>query len=239
MSSTLDSTGWPYEDGGSHSRTLGERRGAAPGPSFLAAPFSGRTWRETLQGLLNLPVGVFTFSYVTIMISFGAATALTFLGLPVLAVAMVSCRGFAAMERARAAALLGVRVPAPERLRPRRPGVSAWIRAALADKAGWRGALYSLLLLPVGIVSFTVTVTLWSVALPCASYPLWQWVLPRYGHEPGIELYENNGHTHYLSTVPEIAGVCALGLVLVFLTPQVLRGLAGVQRAMVRGLLSR
>ncbi|MHA6760681.1 sensor domain-containing protein [Streptacidiphilus sp. PAMC 29251] len=54
---------------------------------------------------------------------------------------------------------------------------------------------------------------------------------------PGLQLYENNGHTVYLSSVPQIAGVCAAGLLVMFLTPWAVRGLAAVQRAMVRGLL--
>ncbi|MBC3843810.1 hypothetical protein GXW82_37155 [Streptacidiphilus sp. 4-A2] len=45
-------------------------------------------------------------------------------------------------------------------------------------------------------------------------------------------------HTHYLSSVPDIAAVCGLGVLLLFLTPQVLRGLANLHRAMIRGLLS-
>lgn len=240
MTSTLDSAGWQYEDD-SHGR-LRERpdhRGEAPGPGFLASPFAAGTWRETLQAVLNLPVGIVAFSYVVIMLAFGLGTVVTFIGLPVLAAAVVSSRGFAAMERARAAALLGLDVPAPAPLRAARPGLNGWVSAALKDGAGWRGVLYSLLMLPLGIVSFTAAVALWCVAIPCASYPLWQWVFPTYVHRPGIQLYDNNNHTHYLSTVPEIAGVCALGLVVMFITPQVLRGLADVQRAMVRGLLSR
>ncbi|MBC3843812.1 hypothetical protein GXW82_37165 [Streptacidiphilus sp. 4-A2] len=49
MSDTLDSAGWPHEqDGLGHG--VAERRGSGPRPGFLASPFSGRTWRESLQG---------------------------------------------------------------------------------------------------------------------------------------------------------------------------------------------
>ena len=238
MSSTLDSAGWPYDDDRGRAPSLRERRGEAPGPGFLAAPFAGRTWGEALQGVLNLPVGIVTFVYTVTLLSFGVGTVITFLGLPVLAATLAGCRGFAGMERARAAALLGLRVPAPAPPRLRRPGLNGWIGATLKAGAGWRAALYSVLMLPLGIITFTATVVLWSVSITCASYPLWQWVLPTYAHQPGVELYDNNGHTFYLSSVPEIAGVCGLGIVMLFLTPQVLHGLANVQRAMVRGLLS-
>lgn len=246
MSSTVDSMGWPREDDGGYGNGRGyagdgrpAREGSSSRPGFLAAPFSGRTWRETLQAVLNLPVGVVWFSFAVGLLTAGLGTAVTFVGLPILAVTVACCRGFGAMERARASALLDLEVPAPARRRPDRPGLSALMGAALKDGGGWRAALYGVLMLPLGIVSFTVAVTMWTVAISMASYPLWQWVFPTYVHRPGIQLYENNNHTHYLSTVPQIAGCCAVGLLLLFVTPQLLRGLAGVQRVMVRGLLSR
>jgi len=240
MDNGLDSAGWPYEDNADH-RAAAPRapRGGAPRPSFLASPFTSSTWRETLQALLNLPVGVVAFSCVVTLLSFGLGTVATFIGLPVLAATLAGCRWFGAMERARASALLGLDAPAPARPRPTRPGVYGWIGATLRNGAGWRGALYSVLMLPLGIVSFTTAVSLWCVAISCATYPLWQWVYPSLFNQPGIELYDNNNHAHYLSSVPQIAGVCGLGLVLLFVTPQVLRGLADLHRAMVRGLLSR
>ncbi|MBC3843811.1 hypothetical protein GXW82_37160 [Streptacidiphilus sp. 4-A2] len=132
------------------------------------------------------------FGITVVMVSAGVATVPTFVGLPLLAAALIACRGFGAMERARAAALLDLHVPEPEPVRQTRPGLYGRISATLGNGAGWRAALYNLLMLPLGIISFTMTVVLWSVAVSCASYPLWQWVFPRYVHHPGIELYENN-----------------------------------------------
>jgi hypothetical protein len=129
-------------------------------------------------------------------------------------------------------------VTGPARPRPGRPGLMGWVSASLKDGAGWRAALYSVLLLPFGVLSFALAVTLWAVAIGCASYPLWQWVFPTYVHRPGIQLYQAHHVTHYVSGAPEIAGVCVLGAVLLLVTAQVVRGLAQVQRAMVRGLLA-
>lgn len=207
-------------------------------PSFLTAPFSGRTWRESLHLVVNLPVGILTFSFVVPFLAFGLGTVLTFVGLPLLAATVAGARGLGAMERARAAAGLGLEVPAPAPLDPSRPGVMAWVRAVLGSGAGWRSVLYGVLMLPLGIVSFTVTVTFWAAGIGYASYPLWQWVFPRYTDMPGLQLYSDDNHTVYLSSTPAIAGVCAVGLLLLFVAPWLVRGLANVQRAMVRGLLT-
>ena len=212
-------------------------------PGFLAAPFEGRVWRESLHLLVNLPVGIVGFAFAVPMLVLGLGTALTFIGLPVLAAAVLGCRGLGAMERARARATLGLgrsgagakSGPAP--LRPARPGFMAWIGAALKSGASWRSVLYCVLMLPFGVLSFSLTLILWTFGIGYASYPLWQWVFPTYANMPGLQLYQNNGHTVYLSSVPQIAGVCAAGLLVMFLAPWVVRGLAGVQRAMVRSLL--
>ncbi len=211
------------------------RRGRRPG--FLTAPFEGRVWRESLHMLVNLPVGIVAFTYAVTMLTLGVGTVMTFVGLPVLAAALLGCRAFGAMERGRARATLDLDVAGPAPRQPSRPGLMAWIRAVLTSGAGWRSLLYSLLMLPLGIVSFSVTLTLWAAGIGYASYPLWQWVFPHYADMPGLQLYSDNDHTVYLSSVPQIAGVCAAGLVLMFLAPWAVRGLAGIQRAMVRGLL--
>ena len=227
----VDSIGWDVEREG--------RSGSnGSGPGFLAAPFSGRTWRESLQLVLNLPIGVVGFSFVVTMFTLGVGTVVTFLGLPVLAATLAGSRGLAAVERRTAGSLLGLETTAPAPLQRPRPGLLAWVGAEFKNGAGWRGALYNVLMLPFGVLSFSLTVTLWAVALETASYPLWQWVFPTYAHRPGIQLYENNNVTHYVSSVPEMAGFCGIGLVLLFVTPWVVRGLANTQRAMVRGLLA-
>lgn len=249
MSSTARMTGdgrsydYDYDaDGAFHKHSPRERgrRELSPqtSPGFLSAPFSARTWRESLHLVVNLPVAVLTFSYAVTMFAAGVSLVVTFLGMPILAALITGCRAFAAMERARTRGLLKVDVPAPAPLRPVRPGLMAWIGAALKSGAGWRAVLYSVLMLPFAVLSFSLTVTLWVFGIGYGSYPLWQWVFPHYVNVPGLQLYSDNGHTVYLSSVPQIAGVCAAGLLVLFITPWVVRGLANTQRAMARGLLN-
>ena len=242
MSSTARMTAREHSAGAHTARehTAGERRDRSQqsGPGFLSAPFSARTWRESLHLVVNLPVAVLTFSYAVTMFAAGVSLVVTFLGMPVLAALVTGCRAFATLERARTRVMLQVDVPPPAPLRPARPGLMARIGAALKSGAGWRSVLYSVLLLPFAVLSFSLTVTLWAFGIGYASYPLWQWVFPHYTHTPGLQLYSNNGHTVYLSSVPQIAGVCAAGLLVVFITPWVVHGLATIQRAMARGLLN-
>lgn len=200
-------------------------------PAFLAGPFVRKTWAATLDSLLSLPIGIVSFSYVVVMMAFGVGTAITPLGLPVIAAAVAGARGWGRMERTRAVALLGVRIPAPRPMSLPGPGFFGWLKAASTDGPGWRGLLYLFLLLPLGIASFVLAVTFWALAFGYLTYPLWYIFLP-----DGIPMWQPYDP---LDTFGKSFIVAGAGLVLSFLAPWVVRGCAAVRRAMARGLLGR
>ncbi|MEV6803670.1 sensor domain-containing protein [Streptomyces sp. NPDC051132] len=206
-------------------------------PAALRAPFEARGRREFAYVLLSLPVAVVLFSWAVTMIALGAGLLVTFLGVPVLAVALAGCRGIGALERARARALLGLEVAEPEPLRPRKPGPVAWTGALLKSGSSWRQALYALVQFPWAVFSFSVTVTFWSLGWSLLTYPLWRWVFPAYAGEAGIQLYGDAHHAIYLDNPFEITVTALVGLVFTLVTPWLVRALTGVDRLLVRGLL--
>ncbi|MFI5565905.1 sensor histidine kinase [Streptomyces sp. NPDC051740] len=206
-------------------------------PAALRAPVGGRTWRELGYVLLSLPISVLLFTYAITMVSLGAGLLVTFLGVPVLAAALAGCRGFGAVERARARGLLGLKVAEPEPLRMRRQGFMAWIGAVLKSGASWRALLYAVLQLPWAVLSFVVTVTVWSVGWSLLTYPLWFWVFPMYGGQDGIQLYGDEHHRVYLDNPFEVTVTAGVGLLFTLATPWIVRALTMVDRVMVHGLL--
>ncbi len=207
-------------------------------PAVLRAPVEGRTWREFLYLLLSLPMGVLWFVYTVTTLSLGAGLMVTFLGVPVLAACLAGCRGLGVVERARARALLGARVEEPEPVPRARPGFMGWVGALLRSGTSWRHALYALVSFPWSVFCFGLVVPLWTSGWALLTYPLWKWVFPRYVGQPGLQLYgDSHGHGFYLSASEEVAGTAAAGLLLVLATPWVIRGLAGVDRLMVQGML--
>ncbi|WKE73805.1 sensor domain-containing protein [Streptomyces sp. WP-1] len=216
----------------------GPRPGRRPRlPAALRAPFEGRTWRELGYVLLSLPVSIALFTWTVTMVSLGAGLLVTFLGVPVLAAALAGARGFGALERVRARALLGVDVPGPEPLRVRKPGALAWMGAVLKSGASWRSLLYSLVQLPWAIFTFTVAVTLWALSLTLLTYPLWFWVFPTYAGEGGFQLYGDEHHRIYLDNPFEITVTALVGLLFALATPWLVRALTTVDGLLVRGLL--
>ncbi|WP_370414360.1 sensor histidine kinase [Streptomyces fradiae] len=206
-------------------------------PAGLRAPFEGRTWRELGYVLTGFPLSVLYFCLAVSLVSTGAGLLVTFLGIPVLAGALAMCRGFGAVERARARGMLGLDVAAPEPARGKTGGALSWMGATLKSGASWRHLLYALLHFPWAVFTFSVTVALWSWGWSLFTYPLWQWVLPMYAGQAGLQIYGDEAHSVYLNSPFEIAVTSLVGLVFVLVGPWVLRGMVAVDRLMVAGLL--
>ncbi|MET8812746.1 sensor domain-containing protein [Streptomyces sp. NPDC004549] len=206
-------------------------------PAGLRAPFAGRTWREFGYVLLSLPIAIAMFVWAVTAVSLGAGLLVTFVGVPVLALGLAGCRGFGALERARARGLLRVEVAEPEPLTVRGPGALAWIGAVLKSGSSWRTLLFALLRFPWAVFSFAVGLSFWTYGWALLTYPLWFWVFPMYAGQGGIQLYGDAHHSVYLDNPFEITVTALTGLVFTLLTPWVLRGLTRVDGLLVRGLL--
>ncbi|MEV7345544.1 sensor domain-containing protein [Streptomyces sp. NPDC093544] len=220
---------------GSHGAGAGERRLRLPAP--LRAPIEARSWREFGYVMLSLPLGILMFTYAVTMFSLGAGLLITFLGIPVLAGALAGCRGFGSLERARARALLGVEVAAPEPLRVRKHGAMAWMGAVLKSGASWRHLLYAVVQFPWSVFSFVVALNFWACGWALLTYPLWFWIFPMYGGQDGLQLYGDDTHSVYVNNPFEITVTAMVGLLFTMATPWIVRGLTTVDGLMVRGLL--
>ncbi|MER6138909.1 sensor domain-containing protein [Streptomyces sparsogenes] len=208
-------------------------------PAALRAPFEARVWREFLYLVLSLPLSLLTFCYAITMLALGVGLLVTFLGIPVLGVALAGCRGIGVMERARARSLLRLEVADPEPVRSAtrrssKPGPLAWAGALLRSGTSWRHALYSVIHLPWAFFAFVVSMVLWVNAWGFLTYPLWQWVFPTYADQPGMEIFKEG---FFLDTPLEIAATSVAGALLLVATPYLIRGLTAVDRLMVSGLL--
>ncbi|MFE5873526.1 sensor histidine kinase [Streptomyces roseifaciens] len=210
-------------------------------PAVLRAPLEGRTWREFLYLLLSLPMAVLTFSFAVTMTTAGIGLLITFVGVPVLAAALVGVRALGAVERARARVLLKLEISEPEPVRPRngRRGPVSWVGALLKSGVSWRHVLYAVLHLPWAIGAFTVSVVMWSVGWALFLYPAYWWMYPKWWGQPGMQFGGDSEHDAglFVDNPFEIGVTCVAGLLVVLATPWVIRGLASVDRLLVSGLL--
>jgi signal transduction histidine kinase len=147
-----------------------ERKAEATAPLPPARfAYDAHTWKEITHLLVNLPVALIGFVYVTTVLFTGFMLTVTVIGFPVLAAGLMGARKLGAMERARARKLLGVRIdePSPLPLKTSNSGFFQQLWMMLKDPVGWRTILYDFIRLPWGILTFTITLTslfvLWPV----------------------------------------------------------------------------
>jgi signal transduction histidine kinase len=176
---------------------------------FLRPIFDPRTYGRILYLLLALPLGVAEFSFLVTAISFGFGTAITLIGIPVLIGTMWAWRWLAELERRLIGRLLGNQIPSP--YRPDPPEARWWRRVAarLADPATWKDLAFLLLQLPLGIVSFTVTVTVVGGGLGLLFAPAYYWSL---GDGEWIGALSVNTLPEALAAVPVGALILLLGI---------------------------
>src|SRR5262245_43807306 len=138
--------------------------------------FRARTWKETLHLLIDLPLGIAWFTVIVTGVALGAGLLpLMFLGLVVLFATLQFVRVVSAVERARAKALLDADIGDPFIPLGEIQGWWNRIKAVLGDAALWKGVFYCIVALPVGIITFTIAVTFWSIAFAGVTAPLWTW----------------------------------------------------------------
>jgi signal transduction histidine kinase len=216
----------------------------------LRAPFELRTWKETTHLLLNMPIGVATFTIVVTGFALGFGLLITLIGIPILIAMLYVSRGMGWFERGRAKLLLDVDVP-----RPYRPDPTSdrWWRvpvSRMTDPATWTEIVYHLLLLPIGVITFTIVFTFWAVGglllIPPIA-PWWPdsvrvfdaWIQITVTNSPHTLVLgtPGSGSTWVIDTPSEFAVIALIGLLILFLTPWVVRGVATANRALVRGML--
>jgi len=194
------------------------------------APYTTATlWKQSAHFLADLGIGIALFTWVVTMLSLSGGLAITLLGLPLLALTVASGRWIASMERTRVRTLLGLALPAWE---PFDSSGTLWQKMIrrFGDSGGWLGLLYGVVLLPWGIATFTVTVTIWSVAWSMATYPLYGWWLPA-GSGTGF-------HVEGVAKAALVLATGVIGIVLVIVLPKVIDGMAMAAKAISRALLA-
>jgi signal transduction histidine kinase len=203
---------------------------AGPGVrGVLLAPVSAQAWLATIHLLTNLPVGVVMFVPIVLGLSLGLGLLPLFLvGVPVLALTLAVADQFARFERARFAVTLDERIADP---RPTRVDGESWLRRQRRrfwSDATWRAMGYELLLLPVGSVTFALAIAVWSAPLALLTLPTYNWALPNGGADVGL---------FTVRSVQATILVGLAGLLLLWIAPYAVRGLAATHAAGAHAML--
>jgi len=146
--------------------------GASGWKRFFGVYLDPRTYTSIFYMLLALATGILYFTIVVTGLSLSFGFAVLIIGIPFFLAFIGITRVIALGEGRLLEAVTGERMPR----RPVHPGPPAgWLKRIgemLADARTWTTLLYMLLMLPLGIVYFTVAVTGLAVGLAFSSLPV-------------------------------------------------------------------
>lgn len=199
---------------------------------FFGVATDPRAWTALFYMLLSLATGTVYFTAVVTGASLSGGLALTIIGIPVVILFVGLVRVLSLVEGRIVEVLLGERMP-------RRPVYASrelpWlerIAAMFTDPRTWSTMLYQLLMLPLGVMYFTVAVTLGALSLGLGLGGLAA-LLQGFGLPMG-ELEFNDG---VINGPGGAAIVMLVGTLLFFVTLHLARGIGRLHGALAKQLL--
>ena len=119
----------------------------------LGVLWDSRSYRNALNMLLGLPLGILYFTFISVGLSLSAGLVVLFIGIPLLGFVLSGCSGLGRLD----ARLMGVQA-------------ASW-QSGLKSKVSWKAVLYLLLRFPLGIASFVVVITGFATSLALLATP--------------------------------------------------------------------
>ncbi|MBD3179084.1 MAG: hypothetical protein GF417_05540, partial [Candidatus Latescibacteria bacterium] len=141
---------------------------------FLGVLIDPQAYAAFLFLIFSLVTGIIYFTWAVTGLSLSAGFIILIFGIPFFGLFLLSIQGLALVEGRMVEAMTGVRMP-------RRPifyrrDLSAWEKFKHLASSGstWKSILYMILKLPLGIISFTVAVTMLALSLAIIVSPALQ-----------------------------------------------------------------
>lgn len=131
-----------------------------------------RAYTSLLYLLLSMATGIFFFTWAVTGISLSIGLAVLVIGIPFLIVFLGSVRLLALAEGRMVEGLLGVRMPRRQPPAESERGWKAQLKGLFTDGRTWSSLAYLVLMMPLGIIYFTVMISLLSVSLALLASPI-------------------------------------------------------------------
>jgi hypothetical protein len=141
---------------------------------FLGVYDDPKAWGALLYMLISLVTGIVYFTWVVTGLSLSLSLAIFIFGLLFAVFFAVSLRGLALLEGRIVEGLLGVRMPRRSLFFQKGATWFDRLKTNLTDRHIWLALLYFFLQMPLGVIYFTLIVTLFSLSLGLMAAPLVQ-----------------------------------------------------------------
>src|SRR3972149_2767967 len=148
--------------------------------SFLGAIFGvyadSRTWGALLFMFIAFVTGIIYFTWAVTGLSLSLSLSVFIFGLPLAILFLLSVQGLALLEGRLVEALLGMRMPRRPLFAQRGLKWFERLKVLVSDKHTWFSLLYLILQMPLGVLYFSLMVTLLFLSLGFMVVPVVQWV---------------------------------------------------------------
>ncbi|TXH77238.1 MAG: hypothetical protein E6Q88_01860 [Lysobacteraceae bacterium] len=138
---------------------------------FFGVIAEPRTYAALFYMLLSLATGVFYFTWAVTGISLSLGLGILIIGIPFVILFFGSVRMFSLLEGRIVETMLGERMPRRPLYSSRGKPLLSRIGEMFTDPRNWSSMVYMLLMLPLGVIYFTLAVTLLSVSLSFVASP--------------------------------------------------------------------
>ncbi|MFJ2029652.1 sensor histidine kinase [Streptosporangium sp. NPDC087985] len=185
--------------------------------------------------IVGFPLSIVFFVLMVTGFSAGIGTVVVWVGVPILAVTLLVARGLADVERRMLPEVLGRALPRP-RYRSAPEG-AGWFRRMvnpLTNGQSWLDLLYGIVVFPVSIVTFVLTVTWWAGTVLGLTYPIYGWIIAGIPGNRGLPELLGFGD----SVGVEIVFNTVIGVLFALTLPVVVRGAALIQAGIGRAMLT-
>ena len=198
---------------------------------FFGVAVDPRTYGALFYSVLSLATGIFYFTWVVTGLSLSAGLAVLIIGIPFAILFLGSVRVLSLVEGRIVETMLGERMPRRPLYSERGKGWMDRIANMFSDPRTWSTLLYMLAMLPLGILYFTVFVTLMTTAVACIGAPF------LFGFGAFDNWIYNNWDVSSMMYAWQYPFCLAFGIVLLFATLHLARGLGKVHGIFAKHML--
>ncbi|WP_255322895.1 sensor domain-containing protein [Lysobacter sp. K5869] len=206
---------------------------------FFGVALEPRTYGALFYMLLSLATGTFYFTWVTTGVSLSLGLLILIVGVPLLILFLGSVRVLALVEGRLVETMLGERMPRRPLYTDRERPWLERIKEVFTDPRTWGTLLYLLLMLPLGTAYFSIAVTALALSLSLIFIPLAVWL----GFFQGVMCLDvacTDVAGWGLLPAPLLWPLSLLtGIVLLFLTLHLARGIGYLHAQLAKALLVR
>ncbi|MGO4701305.1 sensor domain-containing protein [Dyella sp. 2RAB6] len=200
---------------------------------FFGVAADPRTWGSLFYMLLALATGIIYFTWVVTGISMSAGLAVLIVGIPFIVLFFGTVRGLSLMEGRIVETMLGVRMPRRPPYQQAGHSLLSRIGAMFTDARTWSTMLYMVLMLPLGIIYFTITVTFLAVSIAFTGAPL-AWTFGDFDHS---FVTMNWGYGEHIPGIGDALVLFVAGVLLLFATLHLVRALGRMHGLIAKSLL--